>query len=42
MRKEEQINHPSTFTTGYLYSYHHITEYDPDKVMNKKEFIPAQ
>ena len=41
-RKEEQINHPSTFTTGFLYSHYQIIEYDPSKVMNKNEFIPAQ
>jgi hypothetical protein len=41
-RKEEQINHPSTFTTGFVYSHYHIIEYDPSKVMNKNEFIPAQ
>ena len=34
-RKEEQINHPSTFTTGFLYSHYQIIEYDPSRVMNK-------
>ena len=35
LRKEEQINHPKTFTTGFLYDDYQIVEYDPTKVMIK-------
>ena len=38
----EEEKTSSTFTTGYLYSNYEITEYAPEKVMMKNEYIAAQ
>ena len=42
INKLEEEKSSSTFTTGYLYSNYEITEYAPEKVVMKNEYIAAQ